>query len=259
MQMQLSLHLGSQIARGDGGASGSGRGGGGGAPADGRAVDVPLLVLSQQPTCEEAWKKFGEGNPELGVKSYRALEDDFQMHEDYLKQQRRNGQKEKQNPYKWRDIDGTYRPWCEWSRFGRYVEGLRVYLTSGPNRALRRLSHLNVAQMLDEWRAEDGRAMGRASYSVLYYVCQPGLAPYFRQRPIDPDGEKDTPKVLPGQWARQELAQELEVVRGARRRFVDALRDGQSPKFLQILNDDFDAFFAANPDRANNRRRLRLV
>jgi type II secretory pathway pseudopilin PulG len=236
-----------------GGGSGVGAGRGNGVPAAGSAVVIPLLELPQQVTCARAWIKYAVGEPRLP--SYVAQEAavaSWSTGQAQLPEAMR--QPEAENPHVWRSNQPA-RVWSEWTRFGRYVDALTTYVRSGTTTVytVKNVSQVMVVEWLDEWRAEDARALGMGTFGVLYYVAQPGLAPFFGQATME-----DAPKKLVKSWQDKPLGKEVDVVRGARRKFVEALRGGTGQTFSQILVADFDAFFAANPDRAGNRDKLNL-
>jgi len=105
--------------------------------------------------------------------------------------------------------------WSEWKLLGDYVDGLTDALNAArKDRGEDELDSLAVAQRLDDWRKEDGDALGAPVSVLRVRVVKPGLAPLFRRLPLKQGAPAGEPPPLGKDYAKR--AQQVEEVRAAR-------------------------------------------
>jgi hypothetical protein len=117
--------------------------------------------------------------------------------------------------------------WSEWRAFAGNVEGMTAWLNDGVAAVGTRLLPEHTAELLDKWRVEDAREAGvpLETLTVLAYVVRPGVAPFFKMRPMHPHARsKDTPTPLEKQL-RDRYGAALDAQRERRRAQVLALRE----------------------------------
>jgi hypothetical protein len=169
-----------------------------------------LVSLGKQKSIVDAWTKYE--TPDTG---YRASETLFLAERERITASLNPGAT---NKLAWRK--GLDREWSEWKGFTAYVTGLTRWFNEAPRHTP--WTTAKTAEMLERWRKDDAEAAGVSieTLSVTSYVNRPGLAPFLKQRPVDPNGSND-PKEASGKWATPEWDQ----VRERRRDAVRSLRD----------------------------------